>query len=87
MKFLTGTNSVWADTFTFISRVVKCFNKISRFVLLSTQLYLPCKNIWCHFENYFKLEIKTVTVALLAFVEVIVLVLLPDYTDGHKNVS
>ena len=82
LEFSTGTNSDRADTFTFIFNV-KCSIKF----LILLCYYIPCKNIWCHFKNYFKLEIKTLIVGSLAIVEVTVLVLLPDYADGHENAS
>ena len=82
LEFSTGTNSDRADTFTFIFNV-KCSIKF----LILLCYYIPCKNICCHFKNYFKLEIKMLIVASLAIVEVIVLVLLPDYADGQENVS
>ena len=63
------------------------FHQISHFTLLPTQWYVPYKNIWCHFKNYFKLGIIRLIVALLAVLKVIVLVLLPDYADGQENVS
>ena len=71
--------------YIYIFNAVKCSIKISHFAPLSTQWYVSCKNFWCHFKNLFKLENKKFIVVLLAAAEVIVLVQLPGYTDGHGN--
>ena len=47
----------------------------------------PVKIMWCHLKNFFKPETKMFILALLAVVGVTVLALLPDYPDGHDNVS